>query len=253
MKAPRRGIQNGVGLCASRAVCGRAGHARGTYDCHTIVAIDIKAEGASRWDHDAGRNRACKNKSPAAGGPTAGRTACLGLGVDYGRAEGRRLRRAGGRVNSQNCGGQPAASRSLPLRGPQHALDAGDADISGATTGSCRLVRSGRGLVGMDQVRTPSDQTLALLDRAGRRRSRQYLNDRVLDRESVDELLRVRELLKLLKCADINCFLVQVWPEFGHRGQIEECDQRQNTNRAVYLKNQRYHLVPGLSSRAPNR
>jgi hypothetical protein len=86
----------------------------------------------------------------------------------------------------------------------------------------------------MDQVRTPSDQTLARLDRAGRRRSRQYLNDRVLDRESVDELLSIGELPKL---ANIKLFLVQVWPQFGHGGQDEECDQRQKAERAVYLKN----------------
>jgi hypothetical protein len=69
-------------------------------------------------------------------------------------------------------------------------------------------------LTHMDQVRTPLDQTLALLDRAGRRRSRQYLNDRVPDRE-------------------IKPFLVQVWPKFGPRGQDEECDQRQKAERAV--------------------
>ena len=113
-------FQNGVGLCASRAVCGRAGHALGMYDCHTIVAIDIKAEAASRWDHDAGGNRACKNKSPAAGGPTAGLTACLGLG---GRLQARRGAEieAGGREGqfAELWKGEPAASRSLPLRGPQ--------------------------------------------------------------------------------------------------------------------------------------
>jgi hypothetical protein len=62
----------------------------------------------------------------------------------------------------------------------------------------------------MDPVRTPLDQTLALLDRSGRRRSERMFNDRVLDRESVAELLRARELPKLLKCAGINRFLVQV-------------------------------------------
>ena len=62
----------------------------------------------------------------------------------------------------------------------------------------------------MDLVRTPLDQTLALLDRSGRRWSERMFNDRVLDRESVAELLRVRELPKLLKCAGINRFLVQV-------------------------------------------
>jgi hypothetical protein len=105
----------------------------------------------------------------------------------------------------------------------------------------------------MDPVRTPLDQTLALLDRPERCRSGQYLNDRVLDRERVDELLRVRELLKLLNCADINRFLVQVWAQFGRRGQDEECNQRQKAERAVYLKNRRYHLAPSLSSRTPNR
>jgi hypothetical protein len=62
----------------------------------------------------------------------------------------------------------------------------------------------------MDPVRTPLDQTLALLDRSGRRWSERMFNDRVLDRESVAELLRARELPKLLKCAGINRFLVQV-------------------------------------------
>jgi hypothetical protein len=90
----------------------------------------------------------------------------------------------------------------------------------------------------MDPVRTPLDQTLALLDLSERRRS-------VPDRESVDELLRVRERLKLLNCADINCFLVQVWPQFGRRGQDEECDQRQKAERAVYLQNRRHHLGSG--------
>ena len=61
----------------------------------------------------------------------------------------------------------------------------------------------------MDPVRTPFDQTLALLDRSGWRRSARVFNDRVLDRETVDELLRARELPKLLKCAGINRFLVQ--------------------------------------------
>jgi hypothetical protein len=62
----------------------------------------------------------------------------------------------------------------------------------------------------MDPVRTPLDQTLALLDRSER-------------------------------CADINRFLVQVWPQSGRRGQDEECDQRQKAERAVYLKNRRHH------------
>ena len=62
----------------------------------------------------------------------------------------------------------------------------------------------------MDLVRTPLDQTLALLDRSGRRRSGRVFNDRVLDRESVAGLLKARELRNLLKCADINRFLVPV-------------------------------------------
>jgi hypothetical protein len=41
----------------------------------------------------------------------------------------------------------------------------------------------------MDLMRTPLDQTLALLDRSGRRWSERMFNDRVLDRESVAELL----------------------------------------------------------------
>ena len=62
----------------------------------------------------------------------------------------------------------------------------------------------------MDPVRTPLDQTLALLDRSGWRRSGRVFKDRVLDRESVAGLLKARELRNLLKCADINRFLVQV-------------------------------------------
>ena len=62
----------------------------------------------------------------------------------------------------------------------------------------------------MYPVRMPLDQTLALLDRSGWRRSGRVFNDRVLDRESVAELLRARELRNLLKCADINRLLVQV-------------------------------------------
>jgi hypothetical protein len=62
----------------------------------------------------------------------------------------------------------------------------------------------------MDLVRTPLDQTLALLDRSGRRRSGRVFNDRVLDRESVAGCSKPRELRNLLKCADINRFLVPV-------------------------------------------
>jgi hypothetical protein len=62
----------------------------------------------------------------------------------------------------------------------------------------------------MDPVRTPLDQTLALLDRSGWRQSGRVFNERVLDREGVAELLRARELRNLLKCADINRLLVQV-------------------------------------------
>jgi hypothetical protein len=72
-------------------------------------------------------------------------------------------------------------------------------------------------------------------------------NDRVRDREGVAELLRAR---KLLKRADIKRFLVQVRSQFGHRGPDEECDQREKTKRAVQLKNQRCHSIPGLSGHA---
>ena len=81
----------------------------------------------------------------------------------------------------------------------------------------------------MDRVWTALE-TLARLERSGRRRSERMFNDRVRDREGVDELLRAR---KLLKRADIKRFLVQVRSQFGHRGQDEECGQREKTKRAV--------------------
>ena len=107
----------------------------------------------------------------------------------------------------------------------------------------------------MDQERPPSNQMLAQLNRAGRRRPGQSRDDEALGWESVDELRRARELLKL---APIEFFLVKVWLvqvglQFGHRGQKEECDQRQKAECAVYLENQRYHFTPSLSSRMPNR
>jgi len=62
----------------------------------------------------------------------------------------------------------------------------------------------------MRPVRTPLDQTLALLDRSGRCRSGRVFNDQVLDREGIAGLLKARELRNLLKCGDINRFLVPV-------------------------------------------
>jgi hypothetical protein len=98
----------------------------------------------------------------------------------------------------------------------------------------------------MDRGRTALE-TLARLDRSGRRRPGRVFDDRVRDREGVAELLRAR---KLLKRADIKRFLVQVRSQFGHRGPDEECDQREKTKRAVQLKNQRCHSIPGLSGHA---
>jgi hypothetical protein len=97
----------------------------------------------------------------------------------------------------------------------------------------------------MDQVRMPVDQTLGLLDWTGWRRPGLIFNDRGIDLEGVAGLLSADELLK------IEEILVQVRSQFCHRGQDQECDQRENTDRAVYLKNQRHHLAPGLSVLMP--
>jgi hypothetical protein len=100
----------------------------------------------------------------------------------------------------------------------------------------------------MDQVRTPLDQTLGLPYRTGWRRPGLIFDDRAIDLEGVAGLLSTDERLKLFKLEEI---LVQVRSQFCHRGQDQECDQRENTDRAVYLKNQRHHLAPGLSGLMP--
>jgi hypothetical protein len=97
----------------------------------------------------------------------------------------------------------------------------------------------------MDQVWMPVDQTLGLLYRTGWRRPGLIFNDRGIDLEGVAGLLSADELLKLEE------ILVQVRSQFCHRGQDQECNQRENTDRAVYLKNQRHHLAPGLSVLMP--
>jgi hypothetical protein len=66
----------------------------------------------------------------------------------------------------------------------------------------------------MDQAGALLDRTLAPLDRVGRRGWSQYLEGRNLNR-------------------DIKPFLVQVWPQFGSRGQDEESNQRQKAERGV--------------------
>jgi hypothetical protein len=99
-------------------------------------------------------------------------------------------------------------------------------------------------------MRTPWDLALALLDRAGRLRPECLFDDRRLERERTVRPLRVGELLKLLKLDEIQLFLVQVRSQLRHRGQDQKCDQRENTERAVYLENYRYHLAPGLSGPA---
>jgi hypothetical protein len=104
----------------------------------------------------------------------------------------------------------------------------------------------------MEQVRAHPDRTLALLYRTGWRRPERLFDDRRLERENIVRPLRVDELLKLLKLDEIKLFLLQVRSQFGHRGQDEERDQREKTNRAVYLKHQRYHSEPGLC-RTPNQ
>ena len=96
----------------------------------------------------------------------------------------------------------------------------------------------------MEQVRAHTDRRLALLYRTGWRRPGRIFNDRGIDREGVARLLRPDEFLELLKLDEIKLFLVQVRSQFCHRGQDQECDQRQNTEGAIYLKNQRYHLAP---------
>jgi hypothetical protein len=101
----------------------------------------------------------------------------------------------------------------------------------------------------MDQVRTPSDQTLARLDRAGRRRSRQYLSDRVLDRESVDELLRVGELLKLAKSNSSSSKSgLNLATAAKTRNAIN--DKKQS---ASYTSKPNVITSPSLSSRTSNR
>jgi hypothetical protein len=105
----------------------------------------------------------------------------------------------------------------------------------------------------MEQVRAHSDRTLALLYRTGWRRPGRIFNDRGIDREGVAGRLRPDEFLELLKLDEIKLFLVQVRSQFGDRGQDEECEQRQKAERAVYLKNERYHSAPGLSGRTPNQ
>jgi hypothetical protein len=86
----------------------------------------------------------------------------------------------------------------------------------------------------MYQERAPWDLALALLDRAGRLRPECLFDDRRLERERTLRPLRVGELLKV---DEIQLFLVQVRSQLRHRGQDQECDQRENTERATYLKN----------------
>jgi hypothetical protein len=107
----------------------------------------------------------------------------------------------------------------------------------------------------MEQVRAQSDQTLALLYRTGWRRPERLFDDRRLERENIVRPLRVDELFKLLKLDEIKLFLLQVRSQFGHRSQDEERDQCDKTNRAIYLKNERYHPTTWfrIPSRIPNR
>jgi hypothetical protein len=86
----------------------------------------------------------------------------------------------------------------------------------------------------MEMVRAPSDQTLALLYRAGRRPTGWLFDYRRLDRESVTRPLRVHRLLKL---GEIKLLLDQVRPQLGHRRQDEERDPREKAKRAIGLKN----------------
>jgi hypothetical protein len=60
----------------------------------------------------------------------------------------------------------------------------------------------------MEQVRAPSDRTLALLYRTGWLRPGRIVDDRGIGREGVAGLLRVDEFLKLLKLDEIKLFLV---------------------------------------------
>jgi hypothetical protein len=95
----------------------------------------------------------------------------------------------------------------------------------------------------MDQVRAQSDQRFALPYRTGWRRPGRIFNDQGIDREGVAGLLRPDEFLEPLKLDEIKLFLVQVRSQFGRRGQHEEGDQRQKTDCAIYLKNERYHPI----------
>jgi hypothetical protein len=101
----------------------------------------------------------------------------------------------------------------------------------------------------MDQVRTAVDQTLGLLYRTGWRRPGLIFNDRGIDLEGIAGLLTADELLKLLKLDEI---LVQVRSQLCCRGQDQECDQREKTHRAVYLKTSATILAPGLFVLCPS-
>jgi hypothetical protein len=111
------------------------------------------------------------------------------------------------------------------------------------------LAKSGPGrarLAGMEQVRARSDRTLASLHRTSPRRRGWLFHDRRLDRERAARLLRA---LKLLKLREIKLFLLQVGSQFGHRRPDEEHDQREDRERAIHLKEQRYH--PGTRFASP--
>ena len=54
-------------------------------------------------------------------------------------------------------------------------------------------------------------------------------------------LFAAGEFPKLFELVEIKLRPVQVWPQFGDAGQDEEGDQREKTQRAVCLQNQRYH------------
>jgi hypothetical protein len=107
----------------------------------------------------------------------------------------------------------------------------------------------------MEEVLARWDRTFAPLYRAGRRRPERLFDDRRLKRESIVRPVKIDELLKLLKLDEIKLFLVQVRSQFGHRSQDEERDQCDKTNRAIYLKNERYHPTTWfrIPSLMPNR
>ncbi len=88
----------------------------------------------------------------------------------------------------------------------------------------------------MEKMRAPSRGTLALLCSTPQRRPGRLFDDWSLDRENGARPIGTQELPKV---DEIKLVLVQVRSQFGHRGQDEERDQREQTKGAIGFENER--------------